>query len=196
MTAQSLNGQWLYRVGKGKEKTMQVPFSTLAVGHSECRRIFDLEETGENVFLKFEGITYFARAFLNGELLGDMLAYSEYAFDVTDKVKPTDNELVVELEDIDVAFGPTEGWENYGGIIRGVSLLYYGESYIKDVFFHSALKNGYKDADYKVNVELGGSKNGEVRISLGKNGEELDVYTCADAYRVRRRSRAKAPDKG
>lgn len=183
MKTQSLNGEWYYRVGRGKEKTVQVPFSALAVGHSECRRVFDLEESGERMFLKFEGITYFARAFLNGDLLGEMLAYSEYVFEVTDKVKPKYNELVVELEDIDVAFGPTEGWENYGGIIRGVSLCFSGESYIKDVFFSSELKNQYRDAEYSVAVELGGSADGEVRVSLERDGTVVDRYVSPSSTR-------------
>lgn len=179
MRAQSLNGQWYYRVGKGKERPIEVPFSALAVGRSECRRCFDIENSGDRVFLKFDGITYAAKVFLNSEFVGEMLAYSEYIFDVTDKVKPKDNELVVELEDIDVAFGPTEGWENYGGIIRDVSLMFSAESHIKDVFFYSNLKNNYRDADYKVDVEIGGSERGELQISLVKNGRVIDSYTDA-----------------
>ena len=154
MKKQALNGKWLYRVGKGTETEREVPFSALCVGHSECRKIFDLERTAKKYLLKLEGITYSAKVTLNGEYLGDMLPYCEYVFDVTGAIKPENNELLVELEDISPVFGPTAGWNNYGGIIRDVYLLFAEEAYIEDVFFYTELKNGYKDADYTVKTKL------------------------------------------
>ena len=38
---QLLNGIWNYRIGKGKWSEINVPFSKLAVGHSECSLNFD-----------------------------------------------------------------------------------------------------------------------------------------------------------
>ena len=84
MKKQSLNGIWRYRIGKGKWREREVPFSALAVGHSECEKEFDLEYEAPRVELKLDGITYRAKIFLNGELIGDMLPYCEYAFDITD----------------------------------------------------------------------------------------------------------------
>lgn len=136
MKVQSLNGVWNYRIGKGKLIERKVPFSALPVGYSECSRTFVPEISAEKTFLKFDGITYAAKVLLNGKVLGDMLPYSEYMFEITDKLRKGENELLVELRDIDPAFGPTEGWENYGGIIRDVSLLYSGKDYIQDVFFY------------------------------------------------------------
>lgn len=136
MKVQSLNGVWNYRIGKGKLIERQVPFSTLPVGYSECSRTFVPEISSEKTFLKFDGITYAAKVFLNGTLLGEMLPYSEYTFEITEVLCEGENELRVELSDIEPAFGPTEGWENYGGIIRDVSLLYSGNDYIQDVFFY------------------------------------------------------------
>lgn len=86
MKQQFLNGIWQYRIGKGKWTRQNVPFSALAVGHSECTRRFDLEERADKVFLRFDGVNYFAKVFLNGKLLGEMLAYSEYTFDMTETV--------------------------------------------------------------------------------------------------------------
>ena len=54
----SLSGEWKYRIGKGAWTQISVPFSALAVGHSECMRFFDLEYNAPVVLLKFEGITY------------------------------------------------------------------------------------------------------------------------------------------
>ena len=60
MSTQLLNGTWLYRVGAGPEKPIAVPFSAHAVGHSECRRLFDLDGTGSRIYLQLDGITYTA----------------------------------------------------------------------------------------------------------------------------------------
>ena len=123
MRTQSLNGIWQYRVGGGKSTAREVPFSALPVGRSVCERRFDLAEESARVFLRFEGITYHARVTLNGTPLGEMQPYCEYTLEVTAFIKARDNHLVVELEDIMPPFGPSDGWANYGGIIRGVSLL-------------------------------------------------------------------------
>ena len=79
---QSLNGLWEYRVGKGEFESKNVPFSTLPVGHSECKKSFDLDFNADKIFLKFDGITYAAKVFLNNCMLGEMLPYVEYSFDI------------------------------------------------------------------------------------------------------------------
>ena len=151
---QTLNGIWNYRIGKGQFYPKNVPFSELAVGHFECTRNFDLQHQSKKVFLKFNGITYYAKVFLNEQYLGEMGPYCEYSFDITDIAKDKSNELLVELEDISVPFGPTAGWENFGGIIRDVELVYYEENYIEDVFFKSTLLNNYTDAEFSVETTL------------------------------------------
>ena len=162
---QSLNGSWEYRIGKGEWRERQVPFSALAVGHSECRRTFDLEQTAPRTFLRFDGITYAAQVSLNGTWLGKMGPYCEYEFEITDCVRPTGNELLVELEDIAPAFGPTEGWQNYGGITRPVQLIYRNEHYIENVFFV-----GHASGEYTITMQ----GEGRWRISLGGQTVETD----------------------
>lgn len=157
MKTQSINGQWNYRIGNGKEKIITVPFCALPVGHSECTRIFDLEHASAKVFLKFDGITYYAKVWLNGNFIGEMLPYAEYMFDITDIAMQKNNILNVALEDISPKFGPTEGWENFGGIIRDVSVLYTDKNRITDVFFCSELINDYTDA--KFTAETSSSEN-------------------------------------
>ncbi len=179
MKKQSLNGKWSYRVGGGAEREREVPYSALAVGHSECRRYFDLDVSSERVFLQFDGITYHAEVFLNGTHLGEMTAYSEYRFDITDIVKAKDNELKVVLEDISPVFGPTAGWENYGGVIRDVSLLYCGKEYVKDVFFHTELENSYRAARYTLEFELSSDTEGELFVSLTHGGERADAFSVS-----------------
>lgn len=185
MKAQSLNGVWKYRIGKGKESDKIVPFSSLAVGHSECRKSFDLECISDTVLLKFDGIAYNAIASLNCKLLGKMLPYSEYIFDITDIVKEKNNELLVEIEDINVPFGPSEGWENYGGIIRDVTILYKEQNYIEDVFFAPSLTNNYKNGKYTLNVSTKLDK-GELLVELSYNGEIVEKYQSSIGEKIER----------
>ena len=163
---QSLNGVWEYRVGKGKFTPKTVPFSELAVGHSECKRNFDLDFTADKIFLKFDGITYAAKVYLNDEYIGNMTAYCEYSFDITNRVKEKDNKLLVEIEDISPVFGPTAGWENFGGIIRDVAIEYKNKNYIEDVFAHSVIENDYTSALLTVETKCVNPQNAVFEIKL------------------------------
>ena len=79
--------------------------------------------------------------------------YCEYEFEITEYVNNGENSLSVELEDLNLSFGPTPGWENFGGIIRDVSLVYRDDNYISDVFFKTELCNGYNDVQIAVDVQ-------------------------------------------
>ena len=174
----SLNGTWFRRVGMCEEKECTVPYSTLPVGRSVCRRTFTVDKGFKRLFLRFDGITYHAEVFLNGENIGEMLPYCEYEFEITDKVLLGENQLSVEIEDIDLPFGPTPGWENFGGIIRGVSLIYRESSYISDVFFKSKLINGYRDAVINTDVTVDGTDNGVLTVTLyNANGDTVISYS-------------------
>lgn len=173
---QTLNGKWNYRIGKGAWEEIDVPFSRLPVGHSECSVDFDLKEQSDKIFLKFDGVTYYGKVFLNGNEIGEMGPYCEYCYDVSDIVKQTGNSLRVELEDIQRAFGPTAGWENYGGIIRDVSIVYKNESYIDDVFFHSKLLNNYTDAEFVVETKAVNCEDCEFEVSLSYQNKEVLSY--------------------
>ena len=173
MKRQSLNGTWKYRIGKGKWSEREVPFSALAVGHSECERTFNLEESGERVELRLDGITYSADVYLNGVLLGKMLPYCEYSFDITEIATPRDNSLHIELEDIAPEFGPVAGWENFGGIIRDVYVVFKNTERIENVFFSSELQNGYTDARIKLCIDSASSEGCTYEISLFNDEGEL-----------------------
>lgn len=178
MKIQSLNGIWRRKIGEGLEHEQSVPYSTHPVGRSTCRRNFTVEENYKRLFLKFDGVTYHAWVTLNGKFLGEMLPYSEYEFEITDCVKNGENSLSVELEDLNLSFGPTPGWENFGGIIRDVSLIYREENYISDVFFKSTLTNDYSDALVSVEVQTDKSTDESVEISLlDNNGISVLSYT-------------------
>lgn len=154
------------KIGEGQKTEQVVPYSTLAVGRSTCRLDFEVDKNHKRIFLKFDGITYHAWVSLNGKFLGDMLPYSEYEFEITDYVTGENNSLTVEIEDLNLNFGPTPGWENFGGIIRNVSLIYRDENYISDVFFKSTLINGYKDALISVEIQTDKITDESANISL------------------------------
>jgi len=183
MKIQNLNGAWSYRIGKGSQTEVDVPFSRLAVGHSECRRSFDVECEDKRVFLKFDGITYAAKVYVNNHPVLEMLPYSEYEIEITDIVKPKDNELLVELEDISPKFGPSEGWENFGGIIRDVSLVYRNKDYITDVFFYSELSDGYTNAFFTVKTECE-SSNGTFVVYLYYGDDKIVSYEQTDTFKT------------
>ena len=180
MIKQSLNGVWRYRIGDGEWGERGVPFSALAVGHSECERVFDLEHTAPRVELILEGITYEATVNLNGACLGKMLPYCEYTFDITDTVRQRGNVLHIDIEDTSPAFGPVAGWENFGGIIRDVYIRCGERERIRDVFFYSELKNGYRDAVGTVEFECECAAGCELLIEL-YDGEDTVLSDKTDA---------------
>ncbi|MBO4972361.1 MAG: hypothetical protein J6D45_06065 [Clostridia bacterium] len=172
----SLNGIWTRKIGCGAESEQIVPFSALAVGRSTLKREFTAEGF-VRLFLALDGITYHASVYLNGILLGEMLPYCEYEFEIGSYVKEGTNELTVELEDLDLSFGPTPGWENFGGIIRDVSLIYRDDDYISDVFFYSTLKNEYRDASVTFDVKTDRGAGKRIKAELF-DAEGICVLSC------------------
>ena len=89
-------------------KTMKVPSNFVLEDNSLStfykpvwfRRTFDAPGSfaGKNLRLNFEGVDYFAKVWLNGELLGEHEGYfNPFNFDVTAKFKPGMNVLVVKV---------------------------------------------------------------------------------------------------
>ncbi len=156
-TRQSLNGTWDYRIGQGHPQTRTVPFSAQPVGESTCSLTFAVQNrSGSRAFLVFEGITYAAGVTLNGTFLGSMLPYVEYRFEITGLLQPAGNRLEVQLSDIAPAFGPSEGWENYGGIIRSVYIEYTSSVVIQNYLWDARLNDSFTAADCTLTVEVDG----------------------------------------
>ena len=171
---QSLNGWWDYRVGNGALTRKKVPFSALPVGKSTCiLRFSPIEHTAApRAFLVLDGITYGATVTLNGVVLGEMLAYAEYRFEVTDLLRE-ENTLTVELSDIDPVFGPSAGWENYGGIIRDVYLEYTGKRYVKSTLWHGELNEDYTAAHCTLDVKTEGGTGRTVATLTDADGNTV-----------------------
>ena len=173
----SLNGTWKCRIGHGALSDIEVPFSRLPVGRSECIKHFDMPDKADRVFLKFEGITYYACVTLNGTHIGDMLPHCEYEFDITDIVKPVGNLLCVVLEDINRDFGPSEGWQNFGGIIRDVYLVLRHENYIENVFFHYTIDDDLRSANAVAEIKAICPSDASFKIELFYKNEKVLDYS-------------------
>lgn len=174
---QSLNGYWKYSVNGLPQAPVKVPFSALCAGDSQCDLVFDAQcLPDEYVQLCFEGITYRAQVLLNGEMLGEMGPYSRYLFDVTHIIKPAQNHLCVRLQDMNMPFGPSEGWENYGGIIRDVYLTYMNRIHVEDIVWRTRTRPPYSEAECTVEVQVSGADTCDVAARLQRvDGEEIDT---------------------
>ena len=144
---------------------VSVPFSALCVGESECALTFDIQGLAPHYQLCFEGITYQATVTLNGLLLGTMCPYSYHSFDVSDTLQPTGNRLVVTLRDMNLPFGPSEGWENYGGIIRDVYLLATDSVFVDDVIWRTVTTQNFEYTECTVEIKLFGDSD-NVQVTL------------------------------
>lgn len=173
----SLAGLWDFAVPGGAGQAWEkrrVPGSYHCVGEALYRRIFPApEHEGHRVLLSFEGIAYEGTPVLNGTRLPEMEPYVDYRYDITPLLKET-NTLMVELKDWSAVFGPVNGWENYGGIIREVSLLVVPDTYIEDVFFHTRLEADYTIGRCTAEITLGGTLAGvTAEAVLSRNGAEV-----------------------
>ncbi len=157
-TTQLLNGWWDYRIADGRFIKKQIPYSDPPVGFAECRLDFDAyaEGFGKRAFLVLEGITYSAEVTLNGRLLGTMLPYCEYRYEITDILKAENNRLSVIIRDTEIVFGAGEGWENYSGITRDVYVEYTNDVRVETVFFHNTVNEEMTAADCVAELKLDG----------------------------------------
>jgi beta-glucuronidase len=94
--------------------------------------------TGKRLFLHFGAVNYLAEVYLNGEKIGGHEGgFTPFQFEITSKVKPGNNSLIVRVNNHRVGNGlPGYGydWLNYGGITRDVDLIETADTYIEDCF--------------------------------------------------------------
>lgn len=104
------------------------------------RKKFDLKtEDGKRYLLHFEGASVYSRVYLNGDFIGEYKgAYNRFTFDITDKVNPKGNVLVVKLDSTERAeippFGNVVDYLVYGGIYREVWIEEVPDVYIDNAF--------------------------------------------------------------
>ena len=90
----------------------------------------------KRLFLHFGAVNYQASVYLNGEELGSHQGgFTPFDFEITSRVKPTNNFLVVRVDDRrgkDQVPTDNTDWWNYGGITRPVTLVEVPETFLQD----------------------------------------------------------------
>jgi beta-glucuronidase len=102
------------------------------------RQLFDdpRQDPGSRLFVWFGAVAARAHVFLNGELLGfHEGAFTPFNFEITDRVKPTGNTLIVRANAgrrADAVPTLDFDWWNYGGMTRPVRLVEVPRTFVRD----------------------------------------------------------------
>ena len=101
------------------------------------KRSFDYEKpANKRLFVHFGAANYQAWVYLNGEELGRHEGgFTPFDFEITDRVKPQGNFLVLRVNNTrgrDQVPTVNTDWWNYGGITRPVTLVEEPETFIQD----------------------------------------------------------------
>jgi beta-glucuronidase len=113
------------------------------------RRLFDdpRQGAGSRLFVWFGAVASRAHVFLNGDLLGfHEGAFTPFNFEITDRVKPEGNVLIVRVNGArraDTVPTLDFDWWNYGGITRSVRLVEVPGTFVRD--YSVQLANGARD---------------------------------------------------
>lgn len=182
-----LNGNWERHINGEPFDVIAVPSSQRPVGLYRLKRAFILPRLAraERAVLCFEGITYFARVFVNGVELGTMGPYVPYEFEITENAKEGENHIEVAIADAcpepsgagtdEIALGVNFGWEAYGGIIRDVYVELRPAAFIENVRFGYALNTGYTQASCRVKVYASSKTPGAAQVEVGLYLDEAEV---------------------
>ncbi|MDW7657782.1 MAG: glycoside hydrolase family 2 TIM barrel-domain containing protein [Bacillota bacterium] len=150
-----LNGYWDWQLPGGQWEKKKVPGSYLCVGKAIYCKDFQIADcSGKKAFLCFDGIHYCGQVFLNDHLLGEMLPYVPYKFAVNDYLHRGGNKLRVIIDDITAHYGPTGGWEDYGGISRDVYLEITDALRIEDWQWQTNHTENFSSCNCRVKVWL------------------------------------------
>ncbi len=144
-------------------------------GSAVYTRTFRYKNHGEKrVFLKFGGINYEAKIFINKEFVGMHRGGSTpFCIEVTDFLQEMNRILVVANNTRMRTNVPCENtdWFNYGGIYRGVELLRLQETFIKDFFISLIPDSGFSKIEIRIKVD-GTLDNGEATVDI----KELNLH--------------------
>lgn len=148
------NGETEETVKTGR--TGGLPF----IGKGTYRTTFEVPDTaGRNVALVFDGAMSNAHVKVNGkEVAYWPYGYNSFYADVTDAVKPGDNDMVVELENFERA----SRWYPGAGLYRNVHLVNTDRVHIPTWgTFVTTPDVSAKEASVSVAIEIEGAKKGE-----------------------------------
>lgn len=176
----NLNGTWRRYVNGEYYESVEVPSSQHPFGYSQLKRTFLMPQlaAGERALVHFEAITYFGRAFINGNELGVLGPYTPFEFDATSHLRPGTNEVAVSICDLvpepsgagkdEIELGINPGWEAYGGVIRDTYLEIRHAAYIENIRLAYDLPAPYSAAKCRVTAFFSSTvaTSGTLRVSL------------------------------
>ncbi|MFC2138696.1 glycoside hydrolase family 2 protein [Bacteroidota bacterium] len=139
---------------------------------------------GKRLYIHFEAVNYLADVYLNGEHIGSHEGgFTPFQFDITDKVKESENRLIVKVNNHrqkDGLPGLGYDWFNYGGITRSVNLIETNDTYIEDYSIH--LKNNSKN-EIVGWIQLKGEKlQQKVNCSIPELNVNKEIQTNSEGY--------------
>lgn len=146
------------------------------------KRSFDYAKSlHKRLFVHFGAANYRAAAYLNGEELGRHEGgFTPFDFEITDRVKPQGNFLIVHVNNTRAKeFVPTVNtdWWNYGGITRPVTLVEVPDTFIQDYFIQLAKGTMHQIAGW---IQLNGTQlHQQVTIRIPEGNLSKTVETDA-----------------
>ncbi len=149
------------------------------------RKTFDYAvKPASRVYLYFGAANYEAIVYLNGEKLGTHTGgFTPFSFEVTGKVKPQGNSVVVKVDNkrhLEAVPTLNTDWWNYGGLTRDVSLVEVPATFVDDYFVQ--LKKGSTDTIAGW-VKLDGSRpRQQVALRIPEAGVTTTVTTDDKGY--------------
>lgn len=121
---------------------------------------------GATALLRFGGVNYACRVFLNGtEIGGHEGGYTEFVVDVSTALREGRNHVAVQVDNraTTTKLPPCLGYFNYGGIHRDVTLELHPSAFIADLFLRCEPS------------EQGGRLRAEGHVTKAKNGMRVAV---------------------
>ena len=147
------------------------------------RRKFDYTPSadGRRVFVHFGAANYQADVYLNGQKLGRHIGgFTPFQFELTGKLKPAGNSLVVKVDNTRRADAvPTlnTDWWNYGGLTRDVTLIETPAAFIRNHRVQLAPGSADRIAG---RVELDGAPAGAaVTLRIPEAGVQVTAHSDA-----------------
>ncbi|GAB2579162.1 beta-galactosidase, LacZ type [Spirosoma areae] len=134
----------------------RITADTNAVGLYRLRFTVPAGFQDRNIFLHFAGVQSTCRVFLNGQLIGyheDGMTPAEFL--ITDKLKPNDNLLAVEVINwSDGSYLEDQDFWRISGIFRDVFLIATPKTYLRDLAVVTDLDDQYRDATLKLTANV------------------------------------------
>ena len=174
----SLNGAWDVLCEGIKVGKQAIPASYLCRGTVTLSRNFSLHFVPEKrYFLHIAGVCYKGEAILNGQKLSQLYPYCDNFEEVTHLLKNGENHLQLQIEDLTADYGPTGGWQDYGGIAWGVWLELLPMCYLKDIHAICTLDESFTTGQVNAQLTLSCGEGLRARCLLERFGTPIGEET-------------------